>query len=238
MIFRLDNVSVEYSGMPALDKISFNYDGIGVVMLTGATGAGKTTLLRLLYADILPTAGSVLIDGMLTNNMKPRSRRELRRKLGIVQQDCRLVSDYTSFENVLMPYALRGFSRGESNKLALELFADLGISYIRQKMPRQLSGGERHLVALARALAMNPSVILADEPTGTLDERTASAVAGILHTAISRGVGLIASTHSRSFAVAFPQAKCYVLEEGKLRMESVVNDLSSDVGFHKPDAAI
>lgn len=238
MQFRFDNVSVEYSGIAAISDVSFEYDGVGVVMLMGASGAGKTTLLRLLYADIIPSAGHVYIDGMPTKSMKARSRRELRRKLGIVQQDCRLVSDYTAFENVLVPFALRGFARSEANNLALELFADLGISYIRSKMPRQLSGGERHLVALARALAMNPTVIIADEPTGTLDDSTATMVADKLQTAVNTGVGLIASTHSNSFAAKFSQAQRYTLEEGVLQRKIVTVPASQEIDSPRTEAAI
>lgn len=238
MQFRFDKVTVEYSGIAAISDVSFEYDGSGIMMLTGATGAGKTTLLRLLYADILPTSGHVYVDGLQTSTMKAKMRRELRRKLGIVQQDCKLVNDYTVFENVLMPFALRRFARSDANSRALELLADLGVSYIRHKMPRQLSGGERHLVALARALAMNPSVIVADEPTGTLDDKTASAVAENLQASVARGVGLIASTHSKFFSLAFPQAQRYVLEEGVLKKIDSSVPHTQEIGSPRPEAAI
>jgi cell division transport system ATP-binding protein len=238
MQIRFVSVTVEYTGIPALNNVTFEYDGKGVLMLTGATGAGKTTLLRLMYADVLPSSGEVTIDGKPTAKMRSKERREVRRKLGIVQQDCKLVSDYTVFENVLMPFAMRGFARNDANAAALELLADLGISYVRNKMPRQLSGGERHLVALARALAMEPKVIIADEPTGTLDEGTAKTVAAALQQAVDKGIGLVVSTHSQSFVSAFPTARRFTLEEGVLQLSPVSSASPIDVVPPSPEAMI
>lgn len=184
-----------------------------MVLCTGPTGAGKTTLLRLLYADLLPTRGSVEIDGIATASMTSQQRRAMRLRQGIVQQNCLLVSDYTVFENVLMPYAVRGVSRDEAHRACLDLLADLNISYVRNKFPHQLSGGERHLVALARALSSKPEVLIADEPTGTLDEATSTQVARLLQTRNSEGMTMVISTHSHRFLEAFPGATvCSVLE--------------------------
>lgn len=235
---RFDSVSVEYNGISALNRATFSYEGTGVMMLTGATGAGKTTLLRLMYADVMPTTGTVTIDGVATQSMKAPARRAMRRRMGVVQQDCKLVSDYTVFENILMPFALRQFARPDATSAALELLADLNISYVRNRMPRELSGGERHLVALARALAMQPDVIIADEPTGTLDEGTAQTVAKALHSAVDKGIGLIVSTHSSSFVSAFPQAHRYMLEEGLIRMVEQPYMKPLDTGTSNPLAAI
>ena len=136
--------------------------------------------------------------------------------MGIVQQDCRLVSDYSVFENVLLPFALRGMSRQQAEAECLALMADINISYVRHKFPRELSGGERHLVALARALALQPEVIIADEPTGTLDPTTTSEVATIFQRACERGTGVVVSTHNPAFASALPGARSITLAEGAL----------------------
>lgn len=217
MQFRLESVTVEYAGIPALRNLSIDYDGTGVLMLMGATGAGKTTLLRLLYADVLPTSGRVTINGVATSSMSVRARQEIRQRMGIVQQDGRLMSDYTVFENVLAPYALRGYGRRQAEEACLSLLADLNISYVRQKFPRELSGGERHLVALARALAVNPEVIIADEPTGTLDPTTTLEVAKVFQRVVDQGIGVIVSTHTPAFAAAFPAARTIRLSEGELQ---------------------
>ena len=110
--------------------------------------------------------------------------------------------------------AIQKQSKAEAQRACMELLADLNISYVRHKLPRQLSGGEQHLVALARAMAVNPAVIVADEPTGTLDEQTSTEVAKALTTAMDNGVGLILSTHSESFRKQFPNAMMIHLTEG------------------------
>lgn len=216
MNITLDNVSVTYHGIDALSEINITFTSEQPTLITGPTGAGKTTLLRLLYADVLPSRGTVTIDGVATSSMKSTARRELRRRLGIVQQDCRLVSDYTVFDNVLMALALRGVSKDDAQRECLELLADLNISYVKHKLPRQLSGGEQHLVALARALAMKPELIIADEPTGTLDDVTSNEVAIALKSAINRGVGLVVSTHSTQFVEAMEGAKRVKISEGRI----------------------
>ncbi|RPI69330.1 MAG: ATP-binding cassette domain-containing protein [Ignavibacteriae bacterium] len=216
MTITLDHATVAFNGIAALSDVSATITTDQPMVLTGPTGAGKTTLLRLLYADLLPTGGQVLVDGVSTSSMKAKQRRAHRQRLGIVQQDCRLVSDYTVFDNVLMPYALRGVPKTDADRQCLELLADLNISYVKHKLPRQLSGGEQHLVALARALAMQPELIIADEPTGTLDDVTSNDVAIALKHAINRGVGLVVSTHSTAFAEALAGARVLKLSEGSI----------------------
>lgn len=226
MQIEVRDVTVAYDDIPALNSVSLTFNGSGVVLLTGPTGAGKTTLLRLLYADLVPTSGQVLLDGTLTSTMRPAQRREIRRKQGIVQQNCNLVSDYSVFENVMMPFALAGMSKAESTRLSLELLADMNISYVRHKFPHQLSGGERHLVALARAIATSPEILIADEPTGTLDEKTSASVATTLRSCLERGMGLVISTHSSGLVSAFPEAILCSIEDGKLTSIQPTNEVA------------
>lgn len=226
MQIEVRDVTVAYDDIPALNSVSLTFSGQGVVLLTGPTGAGKTTLLRLLYADLVPTSGQVLLDGTVTSTMRPAQRREIRRKQGIVQQNCNLVSDYSVFENVMMPFALAGMSKAESTRLSLELLADMNISYVRHKFPHQLSGGERHLVALARAIATSPEILIADEPTGTLDEKTSASVATTLRSCLERGMGLVISTHSSGLVSAFPEAILCSIEDGKLTSIQPTNEVA------------
>jgi cell division transport system ATP-binding protein len=214
MIIDVQDVTVAYDGIPALHGVSCTIGQGTTTVLTGPTGAGKTTLLRLLYADILPTSGVVLINGTPSSRLKPAGIRELRRSIGIVQQQGRLVDDYSVYDNMLFPLAIHGYPKAEAQRIALEVLADMQISYVRHKMPRQLSGGERHLVALARAMSVQPSLLIADEPTGTLDEASSMNVANVLRQLAEKGTSVVLSTHSASFAAAFPSATHIHLVEG------------------------
>lgn len=218
MTIACNTVSVVYDTIPALHDVTFTLeDGGGMVLLTGPTGAGKTTLLRLLHADVFPTAGTVTIDGVPTTSMSPSDVRRLRRTVGIVEQRCRLIRDYTVYDNVILPLAARGMAQKEANRRCLAVLADLQVSYVRHKLPHQLSGGERHLVALARALVVSPSVLIADEPTGTLDETTSSLVATMLQRQVDAGMQVIVSTHAASLVAAFPTATRLTVDDGRVR---------------------
>lgn len=216
MDFILDDVTVRHGDIPALQNASCSIPGGSCTLLTGPTGSGKTTLLRLLYADLLPSAGRVLVDGVPTTSMKPPAIRALRRTIGIVQQGCRMVDDYTVHDNVLMALAIHGYDKADANRRCLEVLADLDVSYIRNKLPGQLSEGERHLAALARAMAVRPAVLVADEPTGAMDRITALAVAARLRALHEQGTTLVLSTHGMALAETFPDARHLVLSEGIL----------------------
>lgn len=212
--FQALNATVTYDTIPALTSVSCVFDGSGIYVITGPTGAGKTTLLRMLYADVVPTSGDMLIDGFSTRTMKAKQIRVMRRNMGIVQQNAQLIADRTAYDNVILPLAARGMSKAEANKRCLEVLADLNVSYVRHKLGAQLSGGERHLIALARALVTRPSVIIADEPTGTLDPATTQMVAGILRHQAEAGNMVIVSTHSESLLAALPTANRVVVDDG------------------------
>ncbi len=217
MTFDLRSATVVYDAIPALEAATCTFDGGGIHVMTGATGAGKTTLLRLLYVDVVPTSGEVIIDGTSTRRMSTKAIRQLRQRMGIVQQHGRLMGDLTVYDNVIMPLAARGMSRTEANKRCLEVLADLNVSYVRHKLPHQLSGGERHLVALARAVVGSPDVLLADEPTGTLDPATTTSVASYLTDLATRGTQIILSTHSQTLLTSLQGALVYSVSEGRLR---------------------
>lgn len=219
MDFILDDVTVRHGDIPALQNASCSIPGGSCTLLTGPTGSGKTTLLRLLYADLLPSSGKVIVDDIPTTSMKPAAIRALRRTIGIVQQGCRMVDDYTVHDNVLMAMAIHGHDKADANRRCLEVLADLDVSYIRNKFPGQLSEGERHLAALARAIVTRPTVLVADEPTGAMDHTTALAVATKLHALHQQGITLVLSTHGTALTDTFPDARHLVLSEGTLTVK-------------------
>ncbi len=209
-------VSVQFDVIPALSNITGVLPDGQTTLLVGATGAGKTTLLRLLFADIFPSSGSVFLNGQNTAIMKHHQKRALLRKTGIVFQDCKLLPHSTVYENVLYPLIVNEFPKNEIDQICLEVLLNTGISHLRDKYPHQLSGGEKHLVALARAIIHNPEFLIADEPTGNLDSDSTIAVAKIIQQQTEKGVTVIVSTHSTDLIACFPKAARLEMFEGKI----------------------
>ncbi|GBD06766.1 Cell division ATP-binding protein FtsE [bacterium HR21] len=218
MRVELQAVTVVYRRgfVPALDGVSLTIPDGSLAVLTGPTGAGKTTLLRLLFRELVPTSGSVWLDGVNLAAVRFRELQRLRRQMGIVFQDCRLLPRETAYDNVVLPLLWRGVPARQAHGMALELFADLGVSYLRHKLPAELSGGEQQLIALARALLPRPRLLLADEPTGNVEPTTAARVAELLRRVNHQGTTVILATHSTELLTAFAGALCIELCDGRL----------------------
>ncbi len=216
MQFDLQNVAVQFDAMPALSAISAHIPAGSMVLVTGPTGSGKTTFLRLLYADVLPTAGAVFVNGQRTSTLRRRHLVHLRRALGICFQDVRLLDELTVFDNVLLALLLRKVPRAEARRRTLDVLVRFGIGYLREKFPAQCSMGERHLVGIARALATEPECIIADEPTGNLDVDTTARIAEELRTENQRGATIIVATHDPFLAAHFAATHRLALYEGRL----------------------
>lgn len=190
------SVTKKFGEVTAIDDVSFRIEDGEFVFIIGPSGAGKTTILRLILREFLPTSGSVIFDE-IESGAVPRSKAFLlRRKLGVVFQDFKLLSDRTVSENVCLPLEIIGRSEEEAHIAGREALATVGLADRADFFPSQLAGGEIQRVCIARALVSNPRVIIADEPTGNLDPATAWQIARLLKKINKSGRTVIMMTHN------------------------------------------
>ena len=186
--------------LPALNDISFEVDKGDFVVLSGASGAGKTTLLRLLYADERVSDGEIEVAGFDVTTLRRRDVPLLRRSLGIVFQDAKLLSGRTVFENIAFVLRVLGTPRRDITPRAFQALKAVGLSSRAQAYPAQLSQGEAQRAALARAIVKSPALLLADEPTGNLDEEMAAEILDLIKDIWSRGTTVLLATHQARLA--------------------------------------
>src|SRR6266540_1908012 len=223
-MIRLHRVCKVFEGgpmkLPALNDISFSVDKGDFVVLSGASGAGKTTLLRLLYADEQASEGEIEVAGFKVTGLKRSEVPLLRRSLGIVFQDAKLLSGRTVFENIAFVLRVLGTPRREITPKAFQALKAVGLSSRAQAYPAQLSQGEAQRAALARAIVKSPALLLADEPTGNLDEEMAGEILDLIKDIWSRGTTVLFATHQSRLATQ--------LKRRTLRLEAGV--LTKDEG--------
>jgi cell division transport system ATP-binding protein len=195
-MIRFDKVSVSFDGQSVLEEVYLHVRRGEFVSLVGETGVGKTTLLRLAYFDLLPNEGTVSIGPYNSLAIRKRDIPKLRRTLGIVFQDYKLLEDRSVYDNVAFALEVTGATRSELGKKVLRVLADVGLSHKRSNMPHELSGGEQQRVVIARALVNEPLVILADEPTGNLDPATSQEILQLLKMINSRGTAVLMASHN------------------------------------------
>src|SRR6185369_52028 len=197
-MIQLHNVSLAYQkDATALNDINLRIAKGEFVFLTGPSGAGKTTLLRLLYGALPPTRGQVLIDGKNVSQMTASQIPHLRRSVGVVFQDFKLLSSRTVFENVAITLEVLGWGRADIGKKVMHILKQMGMESKINLTPLRLSGGEQQRVALARALVNDPKILLADEPTGNLDDANKNQILNIFKEANVRGTTVVVATHDR-----------------------------------------
>jgi cell division transport system ATP-binding protein len=195
-MIRLAHVSKEYPRTgAALSDASFSVARGEFVFLTGPSGAGKSTILKLLYAAERPTTGEVIVAGHATSRLRQSAVSELRRKLGIVFQDFRLLEDRTAEANVSFALEVTGAPRDAVGPRVARLLTQVGLASKATAYPGELSGGEQQRVAIARALVNDPIVLLADEPTGNLDDRATRGIFQLLRDINSAGTAVVMATH-------------------------------------------
>jgi len=211
----LRHVTVAFDGQIVLDKVDFSMKSGEFVYLVGQTGAGKSSLLRLLYMDLKPEAGKVKVAGFDSATIKSREIPYLRRRLGIVFQDFKLLEDRDVYENVAFALYATNTKRTETKKRVLLALADVGLSHKRLQMPHELSGGEQQRVVIARAIVNSPPLLLADEPTGNLDPASSNEIMELLQKINMRGMAILMATHNYELVKKFP-ARIIQLKEGKI----------------------
>ncbi len=214
---RFFGVSKTYpGGVRALEGISFSINKGEFVFVTGPSGAGKTTLLKLIILAERPDRGEILLDGVNITRL-PRSRIPyLRRKVGFVFQDFKLVRDRTVFENVALPLEIAGFPLKRMRRRIEQALRLVGINPgLFGQFPQRLSGGEQQRVAIARALVSNPPLIIADEPTGNLDPDLTLEVMDLFEKINLAGTTLIVATHDTSIVSRY-RKRTLVLQKGRL----------------------
>ena len=199
-LVRLTNVQLRYSGGDGLKQVNLTVRKGEFVFLVGPTGAGKSTVLRLINMAEKPTQGTVVVDRFNSNSIAKSQIPLLRRKIGVIFQDFRLLEDRNVYDNVAFVLIVIGVKRREIKRRVLRVLANVGLSHKRYKMPHELSGGEQQRVAIARALVNGPLILLADEPTGNLDSATATGIMELLGKINARGTAILMATHHPTYA--------------------------------------
>lgn len=215
-MIQLYNVCMSYQReATALTEFSLKVPKGDFIYLTGPSGAGKSTLLKLLYGAVKPTRGQVLVNGMNITRMRSWRIPMLRRKLGIVFQDFKLISTRTLFENVAFPLEVQGKKRYEISNKVYQALKHVGLQGKLNRFPLQLSGGEQQRAAIARALVTDPLILLADEPTGNLDDDVTFDIMELFKGANARGTTVLLATHNREIIRRYPR-RIVSLDKGRL----------------------
>jgi cell division transport system ATP-binding protein len=199
---------------PIITEANMKINPNEFVFITGKSGSGKSTILKSMYGELTPSKGDLSVCGVNIKNISTSKLNLLRRYLGIVFQDYRLINDWTVEKNVMLPLMIGGFSKGVCVKQAQKLLKHVKLLHKADKYPLELSGGEQQRVAMARALAHNPVMILADEPTGNLDEYSSEVIWDLLKNAKEHlGTTVVVVTHHIPSTLGIDY-KHYFLESG------------------------
>ena len=213
------NVTMVYdAGNRALDSVSLHIDDGEFVFLVGPSGSGKSTIIRLLTAELIPTSGSINVNGYQLERIKNRSIPYLRRTVGVIFQDFRLIENKTVFDNVAFSMRVVGASAKQIKKRVPYVLDLVGLENRGRRYPNELSGGEQQRVAIARALVNNPAMIIADEPTGNLDPVRSYEIMMLLERINALGTTVMVVTHERELVNRFTK-RVIAIDEGR-----VIND--------------
>jgi cell division transport system ATP-binding protein len=220
-VIKLDNVTKEYPKRGrALEDITFHIRKGEFAFLTGHSGSGKSTTLRLIHMAERPTAGEVRVSGFSSHLTSRREIWRLRRRVGMVFQDFRLLPGRTAMENVTFALEVTDTPPRDVRPRAQRLLAQVGLAPRAGALVNELSGGEQQRVAIARALVNEPVVLLADEPTGNLDERATRGIMELFRDINAMGMALLMATHDLELVRSYPRARLLELDQGRLVYDS------------------
>ena len=210
----LSNVDYNFPGQTIFSDLNLNVEKGEFIFLIGKSGAGKSTLLQLIYFNLIPFSGEIQFDNFNSKTVKPKDLPKLRKKLGIIFQDFKLLNDRNIYENLSFILESVNTPRNEIKRKVTSALTDVGLSHRRFSLPKELSGGERQRVAIARSIINDPILILADEPTGNLDPATSHEIVDLLLKINSRGTAIIFATHNYEIVKKYQQ-KIIKIENGK-----------------------
>ena len=215
-MIQLYNVTKKYSSdSVAVKDLTLQIGKGEFVYITGASGAGKTTFLRMLYAAEKPTRGQILVNKKNITRIRGPQIPYLRRTIGVVFQDFKLLQSRTVYENVAFALEAQGKKRYEVSKKVYQALKEVGLEHRLQRKPLELSGGEQQRIAIARALVVDPLILLADEPSGNLDQDVTLEIMELFKRANARGTTVLLATHDYSLNQRFPR-RVITLDQGKL----------------------
>ena len=215
-MIRLRDIHKEYpNGTKALKGVSMQIDDGDVVFLVGPSGSGTSTIIKLITAEIAPTKGKLMVNGYNLNDISEKQIPLLRRTIGVVFQDFRLIEKKTVFENIEVAMRAVGATTSEIRRRIPYVLGLVGLTGKSRQLPTQLSGGEQQRVAIARALANNPSVIIADEPTGNLDPARSLEIMSLLEKINDMGTTILVVTHERELVNRFGK-RVVAIESGRI----------------------
>ena len=227
------NVYKNYlSEKTALSDITLRIRRGELVFVTGPSGAGKTTLLRLIFGAEQATRGQILINGINLARASSSTISHLRRKVGVIFQDFKLLNDRPALDNVLIPLEVVGMKTREAKRRAWWALEAVGLKEKIHEMPERLSGGEQQRVAIARAIVNDPAILLADEPTGNLDQDLTLEIFNLLRDINKKGKTIVVASHDEESADRFAHRKI-ILDQGEIVAESSKNELPVYMASHQ-----
>jgi cell division transport system ATP-binding protein len=219
VLISFKNVAKSYGSVTALDDVSFDIKKGEFVFITGPSGVGKTTILKLILGEIVPTKGEVRVDNLNIAGINEKNMPVYRQKIGTIFQDFKVLPERTVFENVAVALAVIGLPEDEWKERVKHVLKLVGLARHENQFPSQLSGGELQRVSLARALSVNPKIVLADEPTGNLDWETSDVLMELLEKINEEGKTIIMATHNMEIVKKYKKRVIH-LEGEKVHLDS------------------